>query len=132
MTTPEWLHKFNSYEPNKPLPSNSTLNVTVNCSSGNSSVSEDNGLFIAYPLRPYETADKIAYATNLSANLLQMYNPGVNFSQGSGIVYIPGRGDKFFLLYNTCGRNLNILFMLPNWIISVLKVKTKWELDILL
>ena len=52
LTMPEWLQKFNSYDPNKTLPSNSTLNVTVNCSCGNSSVSEDYGLFITYPLRP--------------------------------------------------------------------------------
>jgi chitin elicitor receptor kinase 1 len=34
LTTPEWLQKFNSYDPNKPFPNNSTLNVTVNCSCG--------------------------------------------------------------------------------------------------
>ncbi|XP_065619234.1 lysM domain receptor-like kinase 3 [Quercus suber] len=52
LTTPERLQKFNSYVSNKPLPSNSTLNVTVNFSCGNNSVSEDYGLFITYPLRP--------------------------------------------------------------------------------
>ena len=65
-------------------------------------------MFITYPLRPYETADSLAMEGNLTANLLQMYNPGVNF-KGSGIVYIPGRGDYFvmLLLCDFCCKKLN-------------------------
>ena len=92
LTTYQLLQKYNSYNPNNIPDTNAKLNVTVTCSCGDSSVSKDYGLFITYPLRPEDTVESIASATNLSVGLLQSYNPGVNFSQGSGVVYIPGKG----------------------------------------
>jgi chitin elicitor receptor kinase 1 len=71
------------------------LKVPVTCSCGSSSVSTEYGLFITYPLRPNDTVESVAAETGLNATLLQSYNPGVDFSQGSGLVYIPGKGDKF-------------------------------------
>ncbi|XP_068335241.1 lysM domain receptor-like kinase 3 isoform X1 [Pyrus communis] len=90
LTTVEDLEWFNSYDPNN-IPNNAKVNVTVNCTCGNSAVSEDYGLFITYPLRPEDSLDSIAGTERLDQALLQRYNPGVNFSQGSGIVYIPGK-----------------------------------------
>jgi chitin elicitor receptor kinase 1 len=73
-----------------------SLKVPVTCSCGSSSVSREYGLFITYPLRPNETVEKVAAEMGFnSTTLLQSYNPGVDFSQGSGLVYIPGKGDKF-------------------------------------
>ena len=92
LTTYQLLQKYNSYDPNNIPDTNAKLNVTVTCSCGDSSVSKDYGLFITYPLRPEDTVESIASTTNLSVALLQSYNPGVNFSNGSGVVYIPGRG----------------------------------------
>lgn len=92
LTTVNWLKQFNSYPENN-VPDTGVLNVTVNCSCGDSSISKDYGLFITYPLRPIDTLDSIANASNISADLLQRYNVGANFSQGSGLVYIPGKGD---------------------------------------
>jgi len=91
LTTVELLRRFNSYGQND-IPTNAKVNVTVNCSCGNSQVSQDYGLFITYPLRPGNNLHDIANETQLDAQLLQNYNPGVNFSQESGIVFIPGRG----------------------------------------
>ncbi|KAA8524730.1 hypothetical protein F0562_011153 [Nyssa sinensis] len=93
LTTTQWLERFNSYNPNL-IPDTGRLNVTVSCSCGDSSVSKDYGLFVTYPLRPGETLESIATQTNLSANLLQRYNQNVNFSAGSGLVYIPGRDQN--------------------------------------
>ncbi|KAF2292255.1 hypothetical protein GH714_018188 [Hevea brasiliensis] len=93
LTTVNWLKQFNSYPENN-IPDTGALNVTVNCSCGDSSISKDYGLFITYPLRPEDTLDSIANASNISANLLQRYNVGANFSQGSGLVYIPGKDDN--------------------------------------
>ncbi|MED6137177.1 LysM domain receptor-like kinase 3 [Stylosanthes scabra] len=93
LTTVEVLHRFNNYDPNH-VPVNAKVNVTVNCSCGNSSVSKDYGLFVTYPLEQGDTLLKIANDTKLDAKLLQSYNPGVNFSQGSGIVFIPGRDQN--------------------------------------
>lgn len=91
LTTVDLLQKFNSYDPNH-IPSNAKVNVTVNCSCGSSLVSKDYGLFVTYPLSSVDTLQSIASKTNLDAKLLQSYNQGVNFSKGSGIVFIPGKG----------------------------------------
>ncbi|KAI4308356.1 hypothetical protein L6164_031439 [Bauhinia variegata] len=93
LTTADWLQNFNSYPANS-IPDTSTLNVTVNCSCGNDQVSKDYGLFITYPLRPGDTLQSIANNASLDPVLLQNYNPGVNFSQGSGLVYIPGKDQN--------------------------------------
>ncbi|GMP66758.1 hypothetical protein CsSME_00026979 [Camellia sinensis var. sinensis] len=92
LTTETWLQKFNVYDPSR-IPDTAQLNVTVNCSCGNSSVSKAYGLFITYPLRLGQSLQSIATETNLTADLIRSYNPNANFSSGSGLVYIPGK-DK--------------------------------------
>ncbi|MED6169580.1 hypothetical protein PIB30_022518 [Stylosanthes scabra] len=92
LVTAEWLQNTNTYPPDN-IPFPATVNVTVNCSCGNPDVSKDYGLFITYPLRPEDSLESIASKTKIGAELLQDYNPGVNFSKGSGLVYIPGK-DK--------------------------------------
>ncbi|KAF7145080.1 hypothetical protein RHSIM_Rhsim04G0052000 [Rhododendron simsii] len=92
LTTAATLERSNSY-PASSIPDNAVVNVTVNCSCGNASVSEDYGLFVTYPLRAEDSLESIAAAANLSTDLLRRYNPGANFSAGTGLVYIPGR-DK--------------------------------------
>ncbi|KAF7815378.1 lysM domain receptor-like kinase 3 isoform X1 [Senna tora] len=91
LTTDSFLQSSNSYRPTN-IPDSGTLNVTVNCSCGNSKVSKDYGLFVTYPLRDDDSLESIANQSDLDPVLLQRYNPGVNFSKGSGLVYIPGRG----------------------------------------
>ncbi|XWS75772.1 hypothetical protein CRYUN_Cryun01aG0121000 [Craigia yunnanensis] len=93
LTTVEWLEKFNTYPPTN-IPDTGTVRVIINCSCGNATISKDYGLFITYPLRPGETLDTVLSQTNLSSDLsgsVQSYNPSVNFSSGTGLVYIPGR-----------------------------------------
>ncbi|XP_058210622.1 lysM domain receptor-like kinase 3 isoform X1 [Rhododendron vialii] len=92
LTTAATLERSNSYSANSSIPVNATVNVTVNCSCGNASVSEGYGLFVTYPLRAEDSLESIANTTNFSTDLLQRYNPGANFNAGSGLVYIPGRG----------------------------------------
>ncbi|KAE9614928.1 hypothetical protein Lal_00036036 [Lupinus albus] len=93
LTTVEFLKRFNSYDPNH-IPVNAKVNVTVNCSCGNSLISKDYGLFITYPLRPGNNLQELSKETNIDAKLLQSYNPSVNFSQENGIVFIPGRDQN--------------------------------------
>ena len=93
LTTYELLRRYNSYDPNKIPDVNAKMNVTVTCSCGNSSVSKDYGLFITYPLQPWDGVEDIASETGLSVTLLDSYNPGVDFTEGSGVVYIPGKGE---------------------------------------
>lgn len=99
LTDVTWLRRFNTYEPDN-IPDTGTLNVTVNCSCGNTDVA-DYGLFITYPLRTGETLGSVASDVSLDSGLLQRYNPDVNFNQGSGLVYIPGKGPciLFVLLF---------------------------------
>ncbi|CAI8615910.1 unnamed protein product [Vicia faba] len=92
LTSFELLKKFNSYDPNH-IPAKAKVNVTVNCSCGNSQISKDYGLFVTYPLRSMDTLEKITNDSKLDEGLIQNFNPNVNFSRGSGIVFIPGR-DK--------------------------------------
>ncbi|CAN4083739.1 unnamed protein product [Withania somnifera] len=93
LTTVEKLQESNSYDPNN-VPANSIVNVIVNCSCGNSHVSNDYGLFITYPLRPNENLVTLANDFNLPQKLLEDYNPGANFSRGSGLVFIPGKDQN--------------------------------------
>ncbi|XP_028078419.1 lysM domain receptor-like kinase 3 [Camellia sinensis] len=97
LTTTEWVQKFNSYDPNR-IPDGAQINVTVNCSCGDSSVSKVYGLFMTYPLRPEDSLDSIATETNLTTAVLKSYNPDANFSAGSGLVYIPAKGEGFVLI----------------------------------
>ncbi|KAL5101655.1 hypothetical protein RYX36_005982 [Vicia faba] len=91
LTTVEVLKKYNTYDPNH-VPAKAKVNVTVNCSCGNSQISKDYGLFVTYPLRPRDSLEKIASHSKLDEGVIQSYNLGVNFSKGSGIVFFPGRG----------------------------------------
>nr|CAZ66916.1 Nod-factor receptor 1 [Lotus pedunculatus] len=105
LTTVDLLKRFNSYDPEN-IPVNAKVNVTVNCSCGNSQVSKDYGLFITYPLRPGDTLQDIANQSSLDAGLIQSFNPSVNFSKDSGIAFIPGRdknGDYVPLYHRTAG-----------------------------
>ena len=93
LTTVQSLTESNpAYDPNNIPDVNGRLNVTVNCSCGNSAISKDFGLFITYPLRDGDTLATIASDQNISTEWIEKYNPGVNFSRGSGIVFIPGKG----------------------------------------
>ncbi|KAK9222538.1 hypothetical protein WN944_010974 [Citrus x changshan-huyou] len=84
------LQRINNYPPTR-IPDRGTLNVTVNCSCGDADVSKQYRLFVTYPLRPGDSLQSIARNVGLSESLLQNYNPGVNFTRGSGLVFIPGR-----------------------------------------
>jgi chitin elicitor receptor kinase 1 len=94
LTTIPSLMYFNNYSEFN-IPDNGKLNVSVNCSCGDSSVSKDYGLFMTYPLQPNDTLNSIANQTNVTQELLQRYNVGFNFSRGTGVVYIPTEGDLF-------------------------------------
>ncbi|CAL5190331.1 unnamed protein product [Lathyrus oleraceus] len=104
LTSVQVLQKFNSYHPNH-IPAKAKVNVTVNCSCGNSQISKDYGLFITYPLRSTDSLEKIANASKLDEGLIQNFNPDVNFSKGSGIVFIPGRDQNghYVSLYPRAG-----------------------------
>ncbi|PKA54809.1 Chitin elicitor receptor kinase 1 [Apostasia shenzhenica] len=90
LTTGDMLTGINSYLPSR-IPAGGKINVTVNCSCGDESVSPDYGLFITYPLRPGENLTSLADEFGFlgKEDLLLKYNPGKDFSAGEGIVFIP-------------------------------------------
>nr|BAF98604.1 CM0545.470.nc [Lotus japonicus] len=92
LTTDAWLQSTNIYGPTS-IPVLAKVDVTVNCSCGDIKVSKDYGLFITYPLRAEDTLESIAEEAKLQPHLLQRYNPGVDFSRGNGLVFIPGKGS---------------------------------------
>uniref|UniRef100_A0A1J3DHZ2 non-specific serine/threonine protein kinase n=1 Tax=Noccaea caerulescens TaxID=107243 RepID=A0A1J3DHZ2_NOCCA len=90
LTTVESLQRTNTF-PAEDIQLSATLNVSVNCSCGDESVSKEYGLFVTYPLRRGDSLNSIASSSGVPAETLRRYNPGVDFSSGNGIVYVPGR-----------------------------------------
>ncbi|KAJ6319534.1 hypothetical protein OIU78_015036 [Salix suchowensis] len=89
LTTIPSLIYFNNYSQYNIPDNGAVLNVSVNCSCGDSRVSKDYDLFTTYPLQPNDTFESIANQNNVTQELLQRYNVGFNFSRGTGVVYIP-------------------------------------------
>lgn len=102
LTTENWIQRVNDYDPNQ-VPDLVPINVTVNCSCGDGSVSKDYGLFATYPLLPGESLGSLAMETGVSADLLQRFNHGFDFNPGSGIVFLPAKGNyyNFLLLFSS-------------------------------
>nr|AND76909.1 chitin elicitor receptor kinase 1-like protein [Fragaria x ananassa] len=99
LTTVEAMAWFNSEYPANNIPNvNTQLKVVVNCSCGDSKVG-NYGLFITYPLRDGDTLASIAEQEELEESVLQSYNPSVNFSRGTGYVYIPGKDQDEKYVY---------------------------------
>ncbi|XP_019267782.1 PREDICTED: lysM domain receptor-like kinase 3 [Nicotiana attenuata] len=90
LTTEYWLKRVNTYDPIN-IPDYAMINVTVNCSCGDRDVSDDYGLFVTYPLRRGENLSTVAKASGVPAELLEKFNPGLDFDSGSGIVFVPAR-----------------------------------------
>ncbi|KAJ4785766.1 hypothetical protein LUZ62_037012 [Rhynchospora pubera] len=88
LTSTYFLAKFNWYSPDS-VPTRATINVTVNCSCGDQSISNQYGLFVTYPLQADENSRSVASAFNLSAAVVDEYNRGTNFSSEGGILYVP-------------------------------------------
>lgn len=89
LTTAAWLRATNPGAAR-------TVNVAVNCSCGDESVSKRYGLFLTYPLSEGETLASVAEGYGFSSpaqmELLRRYNPGMDGVSGKGIVFIPVRG----------------------------------------
>jgi chitin elicitor receptor kinase 1 len=96
LTTADWLQATNTYPTNN-IPDIATVNATVNCSCGDAGISTEYGLFLTYPLRDTETLASVAANHSFSSpeqmDLLRKYNPGMDGVTGSGIVYIPAKGE---------------------------------------
>lgn len=92
LTTEDWVRRVNIYEPTR-IPDYAFINVTVNCSCGDRHISRDYGLFTTYPLRPAQNLSSVAAEAGVAPQSLQRYNPGTNFSAGTGLVFVPARGQ---------------------------------------
>ncbi|KAE9456207.1 hypothetical protein C3L33_11898, partial [Rhododendron williamsianum] len=117
LTTAATLERTNSYRAS-PLPDNAVVNVTVNCSCGNASVSEDYGLFVTYPLRPEDSLKSIAANASLGENLLQSYHKDTIPNKG----FIDGRINVPFAYDCIDGEFLGHVF--PYEVRSVQRLRT--------
>ncbi|MQM09262.1 hypothetical protein Taro_042132 [Colocasia esculenta] len=94
LTTADALRRANSY-PAVLIPIGVPINITVACFCGDEGISSDYGLFVMYPIRPGDTAETVAAAVGFSSStLLQEYNPGINFTSGQGIMFVPTRDPQ--------------------------------------
>ncbi|XP_057433419.1 chitin elicitor receptor kinase 1-like [Lotus japonicus] len=93
LTTEEWVTRVNSYKPND-IPIGVKINVTINCSCGDERVSKGYGLFLTYPLRPGDDLPRLAVESGVSAEVLQGYNAGADFSAGNGLVFLPAKDEN--------------------------------------
>ncbi|XP_016560164.1 lysM domain receptor-like kinase 3 isoform X2 [Capsicum annuum] len=107
LTTEYWLKRVNNYDPTN-IPDYAMINVTVNCSCGDGHVSDDYGLFATYPLLRGENLSTVAVALGVPVELLEKFNPGLDFGSGSGIVFVPARDAQGnFPPLNTRSRGLS-------------------------
>ncbi|PHT43081.1 hypothetical protein CQW23_17106 [Capsicum baccatum] len=109
LTTVDMLRRFNRY-PDNSIPNDVNISVVVNCSCGDSAVSEDYGLFVTYPLRQEDNLTYVASTSNVSEDVIRRYNPGLDakFSAGRGIIYIPGREGLGSTTLGTSKLTLNL------------------------
>ncbi|KAK1295313.1 Chitin elicitor receptor kinase 1 [Acorus calamus] len=92
LTTSDWMQSTNSYTATRIL-DGASVNVIVNCSCGDASLSKEYGLFLTYPLGSGETLRSAANESGfVDLELLPKYNPGKNLSDASGLVFIPAKG----------------------------------------
>ncbi len=70
-----------------------SLQIPVNCTCGNPSVSTKYGFFATYVVQNGDTESSIASTFNITESLLQQYNPGVNFLSSS-ILFVPAKGAR--------------------------------------
>lgn len=99
LTTPEFLQNTNTYPATNIPDTGVTVDVAVNCSCGDENVSKRYGLFVTYPLREGQTLESVATENNLPTELVRSYNPSADFSAGSGLVYLPGKGGNIYMLF---------------------------------
>lgn len=92
LTTDYWIQRVNVYDSTQ-VPDSVPINVTVNCSCGDRRVSRAYGLFATYPLLPGETLVSLAADIGISPELLKEFNPGSDFDAGSGIIFLPSKGE---------------------------------------
>ncbi|KAG6639052.1 hypothetical protein CIPAW_10G074000 [Carya illinoinensis] len=83
LTTVDGVQRVNTFIPTR-VPDNATINARH--------VSKKYGLFATYPLRPDENLSFVAVESGVPAKVLQMYNPGSDFSAGTGLVFVLARG----------------------------------------
>ncbi|XP_057858508.1 chitin elicitor receptor kinase 1 [Cryptomeria japonica] len=91
LTSVAWLRQTNPSYNELNLPEGGPVNVTVNCSCGDSAVSNLYGLFLTYPLRTTDNLTSLEKESQINSTFLLAYNKNVNFSQGQGIVFIPDK-----------------------------------------
>ncbi|MCO5572182.1 hypothetical protein L7F22_025933 [Adiantum nelumboides] len=110
LTTLESMTQVNAVDLNVIFPSN-ILRIPVNCSCGDPSVNSSYGLFLTYISEENDNADALSRKFNVSTDLLQSFNKGVNLDllQNSiSIVFVPvedgnGTYPPFNRLHVTAG-----------------------------
>jgi chitin elicitor receptor kinase 1 len=71
-----------------------SLQIPVNCTCGNPSVSTKYGFFATYVVQNGDTETSVASTFNINESLLQQYNPSVLLSVPTSILFVPAKGAR--------------------------------------
>ena len=94
LTTVDAMTDVNGQDLNA-IYANNVLLIPVNCSCGDPSIDSSYGLFLTYVAEENDNAAVIQQKFNISAELLQSYNPHVNLNvliQNVDIIFVPAKG----------------------------------------
>ncbi len=71
-----------------------SLQIPVNCTCGDRSVSTKYGFFATYVVQNGDTETSVASRFNINESLLQQYNPSVLLSVPTSILFVPAKGAR--------------------------------------
>lgn len=99
LTQPDWVASWNTLADKNTVKAGTYLDIPVNCSCGNPSVSSDYGLFLTYPVvtGTGSNLSGIASDFNTSVDLVKRFNPGIVWdnAQPTQYAFIPIPGISF-------------------------------------
>ncbi len=92
----DWITAASSLSNPNDILIGQSLQIPVNCTCGNLSVSTKYGFFATYVVKNGDTGSSIASTFNITESLLQQYNPGVNNLSlpTSPILFVPAKGAR--------------------------------------
>ncbi|XP_024375989.1 chitin elicitor receptor kinase 1-like [Physcomitrium patens] len=101
LTQPDWVASWNTLADKNTVKAGTYLDIPVNCSCGNPSVSSDYGLFLTYPVvtGTGSNLSGIASDFNTSVDLVKRFNPGIVWDNAQPTQYafipIPDRNGNY-------------------------------------
>ncbi|CAM6082111.1 unnamed protein product [Calypogeia fissa] len=103
LSTPAWINQANRLTPTTLIDQGEQLQVPVNCSCGNPSISASFGLFATYPAISTDNVSSLSTKFSTPPDVIEEFNPSANWSgtlSNGDIVFIPVRVNGIYPPYN--------------------------------